>query len=262
MKKQKKQSNGAENNPTANNSEPRPTTDDRFRQSAEIPPEPNKENPPAEAWTEKELDEMAERAAERALPLKQEEKRIGLAYGRIALENHEEVLNGAKRVPDGEDTYKRLSRKLAELGGGKKSPNRLRALAKAYQLHTELGGEKIAPDLPPDHYVEAAVEGLSLDQKRELLEMAAEKEMSAGSLRKYAKAKLGELGKEPERDASYWRDWVEKSISSSQSILFAARMTVEAHGIEIPSSTRDHLNFLAVFTYQFAHQSRGPEDVK
>lgn len=262
MKKQKIRSNGAESNPPANNSEPNPAADCQLRRSAEIPPEPNKEISPAEVWTEEELDGMAERAAERALPLKPEEKRIGLAYGRIALENHEEVLNGAKRVPDGEDTYKRLSRKLAELGGGKKSPNRLRALAKAYQLYAELGGETTAPDLPPDHYVEAAVEGLSLDQKRELLETAAEKEMSAGGVRKYAKTKLGELGKEPERDAGYWHDWLGKSISRIQSNLIETRVTVEDHGVEIQLNTRDHLNFLAVFIYQFANQSRGPEDVK
>lgn len=225
-------------------------------------PLPNDMERPAEAWTEEELDAKAAKAAEQARPLAKEERRNGFGYGRISAGLHAEILNGGKRVPDGEDTYARLVKKLAGLGI-KKSPQRLRALAQAYELQVALGGEGKAPDLTPDHYVEVAKDGLTLDQKREILETAFEKKMAAsGALRKFVMAKLGELGKEPERDAGYWRDWLEKSISRSQSILSEARMTVENRGIEIPSSTRDHLNFMAVFTYQFANQSRGPEDVK
>ena len=39
------------------------------------------------------------------------------------------------------------------------------------------------------------------------------------------------------------------------------RIKVKDQGVEISSCTRDHLNYLAVYIYQFANQS-GPEDVK
>lgn len=262
MKKRKDRSNGADNSPTANNSEFPPPADDKVRKSEEISPGTTNMAPPAEVWTEAELDEMAARAAEQIVPLSKQDDDIGFSYGRIALANHDKVLKGGRRVPDKEDTYKRLARKLAELRIKKLSHQRLRALANACRLRGELGGPGKAPTLSPDHYIEVDHDGLSLDDKRIILETAAEKAASSLAVRKHVQIKLGELGKEAERDAGYWRDWLEKSISRSQSILVEARMIVKEHGIEISSSTRDHLNIMAVFAYQFANQSRGPEDVK
>lgn len=205
-----------------------------------------------ETWTEEELDAKATKAAARAQPLEKEGRKLGFEYGRIASELHKEILNGGKRVPDSEDTYRRLAKKLAVLGI-KKSHQRLRALAQAYELHAALGGEGKAPDLTPDHYVEVAKDGLTLEQQREILETASEKKMSAsGALRKYVRAKLGELGKEPDRDAGYWLDWFEKSFSRGQSILTESCVEMSERGIEIPTYTRDQMIYTAVFLYQFA----------
>lgn len=261
MKKQKIRSNGAENNPPANSLEPQPAANEKVRISADTSPGANNETQPAEVWTEEELDVMSERAAKRAPQLDNEYRRIGFAYGRIAFENHEEVLNGSKRVPDNEDTYKRLSKKIARLGIRTMSANRLRALAKAYHLYVALGGEGKAPSLSPDHYVEAAREGLTIEQKREVLETAFEKGMNSGRVRDYALAKLKELGTEPVRDEAYWHDWLDKSISRFESGITETRMKVTDQEIEISSCTRDHLNYLAVYIYQFANQC-GPEGVK
>ena len=211
-----------------------------------------------ETWTEEELDAKATKAAARAKPLDKEERRSGFGYGRIASELHAEVLNGGKRVPDREDTYKRLSKKLAGLGI-KKSHKRLRALAQAYELQVALGGEGKAPDLTPDHFIEVAKDGLTLEQQREILETAVEKNMSAsGALRKYVKAKMGELGKQPERDAEYWLDRFEKSFSRGQSILTESCVEMSDRGIEIPTYTRDRLIYTAVFIYQFATRPFNP----
>lgn len=205
-----------------------------------------------DTWTEEELDALATSAAARAQPLEKEGRRLGFEYGRIASELHKEILNGGKRVPDGEDTYRRLAKKLAGLDI-KKSNKRLRSLAQAYELHAALGGEGKAPDLTPDHYVEVAKDGLTLEQQREILETASEKKMSAsGALRKYVMVKLGELGKEPERDAEYWRDWFEKSFSRGQSILTESCVEMSDRGVEIPTYTRDQMIYMAVFLYQFA----------
>lgn len=210
-----------------------------------------------ETWTEEELDALAAKAAEQAKPLEDEGRKIGFGYGRIGAELHAEVLNGGKRVPDNEDTYRRLSKKLAGLGI-KKSHKRLRALAKAYELQAALGGEVKAPDLTPDHYVEVAVDGLTLEQQREILETASEKMMASGALRKYVKAKMGELGKELERDAAYWLDRFEKSVSRGQSILTESCVEMSDRGIEIPTYTRDQLIYTAVFIYQFATRPFNP----
>ena len=205
-----------------------------------------------DTWSETELDALTAEFAEQAKPLDKEDRGIGFGYGRIASGLHAKILNGGKRVPDGEDTFARLAKKLAKLGI-KKSRQRLRALAQAYELHAALGGEGKAPDLTPDHYVEVAKDGLTLEQKREILETASEKKMSAsGALRKYVRAKLGELGKEPERDAGYWLDWFEKSISKGQSILTESRVEMSDRGVEIPTYTRDQMIYTAVFLYQFA----------
>ena len=222
------------------------------RQSPGRPPPDDAKWLAGDTWSETELDALTTEFAEQAKPLDKEDRGIGFGYGRIASGLHEQILNGGKRVPDGEDTYARLAKKLAKLGI-KKSRQRLRALAQAYELHVALGGEGKAPDLTPDHFVEVAKDGLTLEQKRGILETASEKKMSAsGALRKYVRAKLGELGKEPERDAGYWLDWFEKSISKGQSILTESRVEMSDRGVEIPTYTRDQMIYTAVFLYQFA----------
>ena len=251
----------ANRNPTADLATPAPSVGEQIRKAAEIPPDTNKEHPSVEAWTEKELDEMAARAAEQIVPLSKQDDDIGFSYGRIALANHEKVLKGGRRVPDKEDTYKRLARKLEEMRIKKLSHQRLRALANACRLRGELGGPGKAPTLSPDHYIEVDHDGLSLDDKRIILETAAEKAASSLAVRKHVQIKLGELGKEPERDEAYWRDWLDKSIAQFEAGIMKTRIKVKDQGVEISSCTRDHLNYLAVYIYQFANQS-GPEDVK
>ena len=211
-----------------------------------------------ETWTEEELDAKATKAAARAQPLEKEGRKLGFEYGRIASELHKEILNGGKRVPDSEDTYRRLAKKLAVLGI-KKSHQRLRALAQAYELHAALGGDGKAPDLTPDHYVEVAKDGLTLEQQREILETASEKKMSAsGALRKYVRAKLGELGKEPERDETYWRDWFEKSFTRDQSSMIEHYMVVRDRCVELPIYVRDQMKYTAVLLFQVADGSFTP----
>lgn len=222
------------------------------RQSPGRPPPDDAKKLAGDTWSEAELDALTTEYAEQAKPLDKEDRGICFGYGRIASELHAKILNGGKRVPDGEDTYARLAKKLAKLGI-KKSRQRLRALAQAYELHAALGGKGKAPDLTPDHFVEVAKDDLTLEQKREILETAFEKKMSAsGALRKYVRAKLGELGKKPERDARYWLDWFEKSLSRGQSILTESCVEMSERGIEIPTYTRDQMIYTAVFLYQFA----------
>ena len=227
------------------------------RQSPGRPPPDDAKWLAGDTWSETELDALTTEFAEQAKPLDKEDRGIGFGYGRIASGLHAKILNGGKRVPDGEDTYARLAKKLAELGI-KKSRQRLRALAQAYELHAALGGEGKAPDLTPDHYVEVARDGLTLEQKREILETASEKMMASGALRKYVKAKMGELGKELERDAAYWLDRFEKSVSRGQSILTESCVEMSDRGIEIPTYTRDQLIYTAVFIYQFATRPFNP----
>ena len=253
MKRKKKPDDKAAGTTTVN------STDNR--QSPGRPPPDDAIRLAGDTWSETELDALTTEFAEQAKPLDKEDRGIGFGYGRIASGLHAKILNGGKRVPDGEDTYARLAKKLAKLGINK-SRQRLRALAQAYELHVALGGEGKAPDLTPDHFVEVAKAGLTLEQKREILETASEKKMPAsGALRKYVRAKLGELGKEPERDDGYWLDWFEKSVSRVESEIMEIRMNVVNRKIEPPSHTRDQLNYIAVYTYQFANQC-GPEGVK
>lgn len=205
-----------------------------------------------DTWSETELDALTAEFAEQAKPLDKEDRGIGFGYGRIASGLHAKILNGGKRVPDGEDTFARLAKKLAKLGI-KKSRQRLRALAQAYELHAALGGEGKAPALTPDHYVEVAKDGLTLEQKREILETAAEKNMSAsGTLRKYVMVKLGELGKEPERDETYWRDWFERSFTRDQSSMIEHYMVVRDRCVELPIYVRDQMKYTAVLLFQVA----------
>ena len=244
MKRKKKPDDKAAATTTANST--------NNRQSSGHPPPDDAKGLAGDIWSEKELDTLTTEFAEQAKPLDKEDRGIGFGYGRIASGLHAKILNGGKRVPDGEDTYARLAKKLAKLGI-KKSRQRLRALAQAYELHVALGGEGKAPDLTPDHFVEVAKDGLTLEQKRGILETASEKKMSAsGALRKYVRMKLGELGKEPERDAGYWLDWFEKSFSRGQSILTESCVKMSEREIEIPTYTRDQMIYTAVFLYQFA----------
>jgi len=214
---------------------------------------------PREYWTEEELENMANKAAGKVGELLCQMDRLGFALGQVAIENHQEVLNGAKRVPDNEDTYKRLSKKLKGSRGKPISDKRLRALGKAYELRESLGGADDAPALSPDHYIEAVREGLSLDEKRQVLETAVEKNLTAPGVRNFVKAKLHELGTGPDRDDSYWHGRFETSISRSQSILFESYLDLRDHDVEVSSESSDRLNHFAILVYRMANLDFAPE---
>jgi hypothetical protein len=250
-RKSKRQKSKTDENQSTNTPEPKPIT-----KSASPPTEPipfDNRPAPAEEWTAEELKAMAASAARKAVSLIKNTGENLFALGQVAHELHQEVLNGAKRVPSNEDTFKRLAKELGSMGVRSISHKRLRALEKAYLLRAEMGGPDKAPDLPPDHFVAVVNERLPMEMKREVLDTAVEMKFSEPAVRKLVAVKLGDLDDADEKDASYWHDKIEKDISRAESILMDTCMAMKDHGVEIPSFTKERLNHLSVLIYQFAN---------
>lgn len=206
-----------------------------------------------EFWTEEELDAKAMEAARRAAPIVVQRENLGFALGKVAHELNESVRNGAKRVRNNENTYERLSKKLAEMGVRKISGKRLSALATAHKVRESLGGKDGVPALSPDHFIEAGRAGLDLEATRKMLADAVRSGTTAPGVRRLARRRQEESGTAPPRDESYWHDRIERDLSRAQSIVMESYEAVTIHGIDLPPCTRDRLNHVAVLVYQFAN---------
>ncbi|MFC1453020.1 hypothetical protein ACFLSJ_06700 [Verrucomicrobiota bacterium] len=214
-------------------------------------------------YSEEELDAVAVRYASKAATCIRALSGKRFDLGRLAFDMHREVMDGAKRVPDNEDTYKRLARKLKSGGIYKASDKRLRSYARAHEVREELGGKGTAPDLPVDHYVEVAHKALGPEGRRELLGIAAEKKLAAPALRKLVKAKLKQLDPDASQvTADDWPDKVDKLVTKAVSAIVEAYGTTADLRVDLPEHIRARIEHLSVLTYQFAHYHPDGEEAK
>lgn len=207
----------------------------------------------ATVYTEEELNVVTDRYASKVASCIRSisEKNFGL--GRLAYEMHQELLDDAKRVPDNEDSYRRLASKLKRKEIYKVSDKRLRSLAKAYEIREELGGKGNAPDLPVDHYVEIANRNLKTKDRRELLDVAVEKKLAVPALRKLVKVRLGELDPDAcKMTSDRWPGEVEKLVTCAASAICQAYTTTADLQFNLSECTRERIEHLAILTYQFA----------